>query len=64
MTSSGIRSGDLRTRPMTTSAAIGQLDVRGDPADDLIAATSLAHDIPLMTRDKRLRRSKRVPIAR
>ena len=44
--------------------AIGQLDVRGDPADDLIAATSLAHDIPLVTRDKRLRKSKRVPIAR
>ena len=44
--------------------AIAQLDVRGDPADDLIAATSLAHDIPLVTRDKRLRKSKRVPIAR
>jgi PIN domain nuclease of toxin-antitoxin system len=40
------------------------LDVRGDPADDLIAATSLAHDVPLLTRDRRLRRSRKVPLAR
>jgi putative flippase GtrA len=40
------------------------LDVRGDPTDDRIAATSLAHDVPLITRDRRLRRSKKVPLAR
>jgi len=40
------------------------LDVRGDPADDLIAATSLAHQVSLVTRDKRLRQSKKVPLAR
>lgn len=40
-----------------------QLDVRGDPADELIAATSLVHDLPLMTRDRALRRSKKVPLA-
>lgn len=41
-----------------------RLDVRGDPADELIAATSVVHQIPLVTRDRRLRRSKRVPIAK
>jgi len=44
--------------------AIQNLDFRGDPADELIAATSLAHDVPLVTRDARIRRSRRVPIAR
>lgn len=43
--------------------AIRSLDVRGDPADDLIAATSLVHRVPLLTRDRRLRRSKIVPLA-
>src|SRR5205807_744693 len=28
-----------------------QLDVSGDPADELIAATSLVHRVPLVTRD-------------
>ena len=41
-----------------------RLDVRGDPADQLIAATSVVHDIPLVTRDAVLRRSKVVPLAR
>lgn len=41
-----------------------RLDVRGDPADELIAATSVVHNVPLVTRDGRLRRSKRVPLAR
>jgi PIN domain nuclease of toxin-antitoxin system len=44
--------------------AIAELDFRGDPADELIAATSVAHDLPLVTRDARIRRSRRVPIAR
>jgi PIN domain nuclease of toxin-antitoxin system len=44
--------------------AIRELDFRGDPADELIAATSVAHDIPLVTRDARIRRSRRVPLAR
>jgi PIN domain nuclease of toxin-antitoxin system len=43
--------------------AIRALDVRGDPADDLIAATSLVHGAPLVTRDRRLLRSKVVPLA-
>jgi PIN domain nuclease of toxin-antitoxin system len=44
--------------------AIRALDFRGDPADELIAATSLVHRVPLMTRDARIRRSRSVPLAR
>lgn len=40
------------------------LDVRGDPADQLILATSVVHALPLVTRDAALRRSKAVTIAR
>jgi PIN domain nuclease of toxin-antitoxin system len=40
------------------------LDIRGDPADELIAATSLVHTVPLVTRDRALLRSKMVPLAR
>jgi PIN domain nuclease of toxin-antitoxin system len=41
-----------------------RLDFRGDPADELIAATSIVHRVPLLTRDRRIRRSKLVPFAR
>lgn len=34
------------------------LDFHSDPADEIIAATSLAHDVPLITRDARIRSSK------
>jgi predicted nucleic acid-binding protein len=37
--------------------------VRGDLADELIAATSVVHNIPLVTRDRALLRSKIVPLA-
>ena len=43
--------------------AIRSLDFRADPADEIIAATSLVHGIPLLTRDARLRKSRRVPLA-
>lgn len=43
--------------------ALGQLDIRSDPADEIIAATSLSHGIPLLTRDGRLLASKVVPLA-
>ena len=43
--------------------AIRRLDVRSDPADEIIAATSLVHQVPLVTRDTRLRRSRLVPLA-
>jgi len=39
------------------------LDFRGDPADELIAATSLAQRVPLVTRDSIIRKSKIVPLA-
>jgi PIN domain nuclease of toxin-antitoxin system len=39
------------------------LDFGSDPADEIIAATSLTHDIPLLTRDSRIRRSKIVKLA-
>ncbi len=40
-----------------------RLDVEGDPADELIAATSVVQRIPLMTRDRKLRSSKLIPLA-
>jgi PIN domain nuclease of toxin-antitoxin system len=40
------------------------LDVRVDPADQLIAATSIVHRVPLLTRDKSRLRSRIVPFAR
>jgi PIN domain nuclease of toxin-antitoxin system len=43
--------------------AIRTLDIVGDPADEIIAATSLVHRVPLVTRDRKLRRSKIVPLA-
>jgi PIN domain nuclease of toxin-antitoxin system len=39
------------------------LDVTGDPADELIAATSVVHKVPLLTRDRRLLKSALVPLA-
>lgn len=38
--------------------ALRDLDFRSDPADEIIAATTLAHRVPLVTRDARLRGSK------
>jgi PIN domain nuclease of toxin-antitoxin system len=44
--------------------SLRRLDFHGDPADEIIAATSLVHRAPLLTRDRRLLRSKIVPLAR
>ena len=41
-----------------------RLDVRVDPADEIIGATSVVHNVPLVTRDRALRRSRLIPIAR
>ncbi len=51
--------------PLTLDICRGirQLDFRGDPADEMIAATSLVHNVPLVTRDRRILRSRRVPLA-
>lgn len=40
-----------------------RLDFSGDPADELIAATSVVHKIPLLTRDRKIRASRVVPFA-
>ena len=40
-----------------------RLDFKGDPADELIAATSVVYDVPLLTRDRQIRASKIVPLA-
>ncbi len=40
-----------------------RLDFRGDPADEIIAATSVVHRVPLVTRDRRIRGSRIVPFA-
>ncbi len=52
--------------PLTLAVvrALRRLDFRSDPADEIIAATSLAHQAPLLTRDRKLLRSKIVPLAR
>lgn len=43
-----------------------RLDLRSDPADvadELIAATSIVHGVPLLTRDARWLASRLVPLA-
>jgi len=40
-----------------------QLDFKSDPAGEIIAATSIVEKIPLLTRDRRILRSKMVPFA-
>ena len=42
---------------------IKELDFQSDPADEIIAATSILHRVPLITRDRKIRRSKLVPVA-
>jgi len=54
----------IQTWPLTLDIcrAIRTLDFDSDPADEIIAATSIVHRLPLVTRDRRIRRSKRVPL--
>ena len=40
-----------------------QLDFRSDPAGEIIAATSVVHGVPLLTRDRVMRASTVVPLA-
>jgi PIN domain nuclease of toxin-antitoxin system len=56
---------NLTVLPITMEIArqSTQLDFTSDPADEIIAATSIVENIPLMTRDRRIRRSKMVPLA-
>jgi len=56
----------IHTWPITLEIArrIRTLDFRSDPADEIIAATSVVHRVPLVTRDRTIRRSKQVPFPR
>jgi len=49
---------DLRVARAST-----RLDFRSDPADEIIAATSVVHGVPLLTRDQVILESKLVPLA-
>jgi PIN domain nuclease of toxin-antitoxin system len=56
---------NMQIWPITLNVcrATYSLDFASDPADELIAATSLVHGAPLVTRDARLLASKVVPLA-
>ena len=55
----------LHVWPLTPAVSLQstRLDFRGDPADELIAATSVVHKVPLLTRDRQIRASRIVPFA-
>ena len=48
---------------LAVASASTRLDFSSDPADEIIAATSVVHNIPLFTRDDIIRSSKIVPLA-
>ncbi len=56
---------ELTAIPITLEIArkSTQLDFSSDPADEIIAATSVVENIPLLTRDRRILRSRMVPFA-
>jgi PIN domain nuclease of toxin-antitoxin system len=56
----------LHVWPLTVEIcrAIRGLDFDSDPADEIIAATSVVHRVPLVTRDRRIRRPRLVLFAR
>lgn len=68
-------SGDLTTRegfpapvqvwPLSYQicAQMRKLDFTSDPTDELICATSMVHEVPLVTRDRMIRKSAVVPLA-
>lgn len=58
--------GQIQILPITlaTSITSTKLDFNSDPADELIAATSIVHKIPLLTRDRKILKSRLVPLAK
>jgi len=56
---------NIQVWPITLEVCrqIHKLDFRGDPADEIIAATSMQHGVPLVTRDAIIRKSRVVPFA-
>ena len=57
--------GAVRIWPFSVEVALAVvgLDFSSDPADEIIAATSLVHGAPLLTRDDRILRSNITPLA-
>ena len=55
----------IQTWPITFDIACTstRLDFRGDPADELISATSIVHNVPLLTRDRLIHSSNLIPFA-
>src|SRR4051812_24323698 len=56
---------ELEIWPLSREVCLNllKLDFSSDPADELIAATSLTYRVPLLTRDSRIRASKLVKFA-
>ena len=48
---------------LAVARASTRLDFESDPTDEIIAATSVVHNVPLLTRDRIIRGSKVVPLA-
>ena len=48
---------------LAIAKASTRLDFTADPADELIAATSVVHGVPLLTRDRQILKSRLVPLA-
>jgi PIN domain nuclease of toxin-antitoxin system len=57
---------NIHTWPLTSEICLGihDLDFSSDPADEIIASTSIVHRVPLVTRDAKIRKSKLVPLAK
>lgn len=57
--------GEVEILPITVEIArmSQRLDFEADPADEIIAATSLVHRAPLVTRDARMLSSRLLPLA-
>jgi len=55
----------LTVYPITPEIAKAstELDFASDPADEIIAATSVVEKIPLLTHDRHIRKSRMVPLA-
>lgn len=55
----------LKILPLTQEVALqsAKLDFKSDPADQIIAATSIVTGIPLLTKDRMILTSKIVPFA-
>lgn len=59
---------DLKTIPvfplsLEVAKLCMRLDFQSDPADQIVAATSIHYQAPLVTRDSRIRGSRMVPFA-